>query len=60
MCLCGKAEGSRTHVVEECGMYKEERDVLEMRTINECDMEKFSTLDNSEKTIATLGARWWL
>ena len=46
--------------MEECGMYKEERDVLEMRTINECDMEKFSALDNSEKTIATLGARWWL
>ena len=40
-------------------MYKEERNVLEMRKIDECDMEKFSTLDISEKTIAILGDRWW-
>ena len=40
-------------------MYKEERNVLEMRKIDECDMEKFSTLDISEKTIAILGHRWW-
>ena len=26
---CGKAIGSRTRIVEECEMYKEERDVLE-------------------------------
>ena len=31
----------------------------EMRKIDECDMEKFGTLDGSEKTIATLGDRWW-
>ena len=44
----------------ECEIYKEERDVSEeMRKIDECDMEKFGTLDGSEKTIATLGDRWW-
>ena len=31
----------------------------EMRKIDECDMEKFGTLDSSEKTIAILGDRWW-
>ena len=41
-------------------MYKKERDVLkEMRKIDVCDMEKFDTLDSSEKTIAILGDRWW-
>ena len=40
-------------------MYKEERDVLEMKKMGECDMEKFGTLDNGEKTIAILGDRWW-
>ena len=36
MCPCCKAE-SRTHIVGECEMYKEERDVLqeEMRPIGE-------------------------
>ena len=38
-------------------MYEEERDVLEaeVRKIDECGMEKFSTLDNNEKTIVILG-----
>ena len=44
----------------ECEIYKEERDVLEeMRKIDEGGMEKFGTLDGSEKTIAILGGRWW-
>ena len=30
-----------------------------MREIDECDMEEFSTLESSEKTIAVLGDRWW-
>ena len=30
----------------------------EMRKIDECDMDKFGTLDRSEKTIAILGDRW--
>ena len=30
----------------------------EIRKIDECDMEKFGTLDSSEKTIAILGDRW--
>ena len=28
MCPCGTTIKSRTHIVEECEMYKEERDVL--------------------------------
>ena len=31
----------------------------EVWNICECDMEKFGTLDSSEKTIAILGDRWW-
>ena len=43
-----------THMVGEREFYKEERDVLEeMRSIHECGMDKFDTLDSSEKTIAT-------
>ena len=30
-----------------------------MRKIDGCDMEKFGTLDSSEKTIVILGDRWW-
>ena len=38
----------------------EVRDVLEQVTkIDECGMEKFGTLDSSEKTIAIRGIRWW-
>ena len=29
-----------------------------MSKIDECDMDKFGTLDGSEKTIAILGDRW--
>ena len=37
----------------------EKRVVLDMRKIDEFDMEKFGTLDSSEKTIDILGDRWW-
>ena len=30
-----------------------------MRKGGECGMEKFGTLDSSEKTIAVPGDRWW-
>ena len=30
-----------------------------MRKIDECGVEKFGTLDSSEKTTAILGDRWW-
>ena len=30
-----------------------------MSKIDECDKEKFSVLNGSEKTIAILGDRWW-
>ena len=59
MCRCGKAVESRSHIVGECEIYKEERDVLEMRKIDECDMEKFGALGSSEKTIVIPGDRWW-
>ena len=55
---CGKTISSRTHIMGECEMYKKERHVLAMRKIDECDMEKFGTLDSSEKTIAILGDKW--
>ena len=40
MCPCGKAVESRTHIVGECEIYKQERDALEkeMRKIDECGM----------------------
>ena len=61
MCPCGNAVKSRTHilVVGEREIYKEGRDVLEMRNVDECGMERLGTLDSSEKTIAILGDRWW-
>ena len=60
MCLCGKTMESRTHAVGECGMYKEERYVLEeTRKIDERGMDKLGTLYSSEKTINTLGDSWW-
>ena len=42
------------NIIGECQINKE-RDALEMRKLDECDMEEFS----SEKTIAILGDRWW-
>ena len=58
--LMGPLE-SRTHIVEECEIYKEERDLLEekIRKLDECDMEEFGRLESSERTIAILGDRWW-
>ena len=44
MCPCGKAVKSRTHIVRECEMCKEELDVFEMSEINEYDVKKFGTL----------------
>ena len=40
-------------------MYKDGRDVLGMRKIDEFGMDKFGTLDSREKTVAILGDRWW-
>lgn len=60
MSSCGKVKESRTHNVRECEMYKAERDMLEeMRKMDECDMDKFCALENSEETIAILGGRLW-
>ena len=59
MCPCGETVKSRTHIVGECEIYKEERDVLEMRKTGEYSIENFDTLDSSEKTIAIVGDRWW-
>ena len=38
---CGKAKECQSHIVGECEIFKEERDVLEkeMRKIDERDME---------------------
>ena len=47
MCPCGKAIESRTHILGECEIYKEERHVLEeeMREIDECELEELDTLN---------------
>ena len=60
MCPCGTIE-SRIHIVGECEIYKEERDMLqeEMRKVDVFDMEEFGRLESSEKTIVVLGDRWW-
>ena len=61
MCPCGTTIESRTHIVAECEIHKEERDALEeeMRKFDVRDMEEFGRLESSEKTIAILGDRWW-
>ena len=43
MCPCGTTIESRTHIVRECEIYKEELNVLEeeMRQLGVCDMEEF-------------------
>ena len=41
MCPCGATKESRTHIVGECEINKEERDALEeeLRKVDVCDME---------------------
>ena len=58
-CPCGTTIESRTHIVGESEIYKEEQDALEeeMRKFDVCDMEEFGRLESSEKTIAILGDR---
>ena len=60
----GKAVESRTHIVGECEIYKEERDVLEeVRKIDKCTYhgEVWHTIKiySSEKTIAVILDGWW-
>ena len=59
MCPCGTNIESRTHIVGECEIYKEERGALDMKKLDVCDMEEFGRLESSEKMIAILGDRWW-
>ena len=60
MCPCGTTLESRSHIVGECEIDKEERGALEeMSKFDGCDMEEFRRLESSEKTIAILGDRWW-
>ena len=49
MCPCGKAVESRTHIMGECELDKEERHVVdgEMSKIDEFGMEKCGALDLS-------------
>ena len=54
MCPCSKTIEYNSHSGK-CKMYKEERDLLDIRKIDEHGMEKFGTLDSSEKTIAIRG-----
>ena len=59
MCLRGTTLESRIHIVGECEIHKEERDLLEIRKFDECDMEEFGRRESSENMIAILGNRWW-
>ena len=61
MCPCGTTIQSRTHIVGECEICKEERDASEEETrkLHACDMEELGRLESGEKTIAILGGRWW-
>ena len=62
MCPCGEAIESTTRTVEECERCNTRRNRMSqrrLRKIDACDMDKFGTLDSSEKTIAILGDRWW-
>ena len=60
-CPCEKAMGRITHIVAECELYQEERDVLEgeMRDLSKNGMKSLDALDSREKTIAIQGDRWW-
>ena len=61
MCPCGEPVESRSCIVGDCEIYKEERDKLDMREIDERGMGKVGTLliDISEVTIAIVRDRWW-
>ena len=55
ICPCGATIESRTLIIGECEIDKEERDALEeMRKLDECDLEEFGGLESSEKTIDIL------
>ena len=55
ICPCGTTIESRTLIIGECEIDKEERDALEdMRKLDECDVEEFGGLESSENTIAIL------
>ena len=51
MCPCGTTIESGTHIVGECEVYKEQRDMLdeEIWKVDECDMEEFGRLKSGEK-----------
>ena len=60
MCACGTTIKTRTNLVGECEICKEELDALEeTRKLDVCDMEEIRRLETSEKTIAILRDRWW-
>ena len=54
MCPCGTIIESRTDIVGECEIYKQKRDALEMRKIDEREMDESGRLESSEETIAIL------
>ena len=50
-----------TPPIGEYEICEEDRDAFEegIRKLDVCDMEEFSRLERSEKTIAILRGRWW-
>lgn len=58
-CPYGKAGESRTHIIEECELCRDEREALEEQTRNiGCGMAKFSAFGKSAKKIAMSGDKW--
>ena len=47
-CPCGKARERGIHIVAECELYKDERDILEeeMRDVKECGIKSFDALQS--------------
>ena len=63
MCPSGTTTESRTHMVGECKIYKENWDASEegMMKLDVCEIEGFRRLESSsDKTIAILEDRLWL
>ena len=49
LCPCSTPRESRTHILGECEIFKEEQNVLAgvIRKFDECDMEKLCRLESS-------------
>lgn len=60
-CGCGFECEDRVHVVAECPLYDQEREVYmtELGKIEGCDRKKFESWGKQEKAVAILGDKTW-